>query len=69
MAGEAEEGLGGLEAGLAASGAETGGLGFLAAGAVGLISALASIFSPHHDPDPKKAPPQPVPNLSVPVLQ
>ena len=68
-AGEAEEGLGGLEAGLAASGAETGGLGFLAAGAVGLISALASIFSPHHDPDPKKAPPQPVPNLSIPVLQ
>ena len=67
--GAEEEGLGGLEAGLAASGAETGGLGFLAAGAVGLISALASIFSPHHDPDPKKAPPGPLPNLSMPVLQ
>lgn len=66
---DAEEGLGGLEAGLAASGAETGGAGFIAAGIVGLIGALASIFSPHHDPDPKKAPPQPVPNLSMPVLQ
>jgi hypothetical protein len=67
--GAEEGGLEGLEAGLLASGGETGGLGFLAAGAVGLIGALASIFSPHHDPDPKKAPPQPVPTLSKPVFQ
>lgn len=64
---EAGEGLEGLEAGLLASGGETGGLGFLAAGLVGLGSALASIFAPH-----KKAPPAPppvLPNLSIPVAQ
>ena len=61
------EGLEGLEAGLAASGAETGGLGFIAAGIVGIGAALASIFAPH-----KKAPPAPppkLPNLSIPVAQ
>jgi hypothetical protein len=64
---EAGEGLEGLEAGLLASGGETGGLGFLAAGLVGIGSALASIFAPH-----KKAPPAPpavLPNLSIPVAQ
>ena len=59
--------LEGLEGGLAASGAETGGLGFIAAGIVGIGSALASIFSPHKKvPD---APPPIMPNLSIPVSQ
>ena len=36
----------------AASGAETGGLGFLVAGVLGIGATLASIFAPHHDPKP-----------------
>ncbi len=62
------EGLDGIEAGLAASGAETGGLGFIAAGVVGLGAALASIFAPHQKDDPPPPPPK-LPNLSIPVSQ
>ena len=61
-----EEGLDGLAEGLAVTGGETGGLGFLAAGVVGLAATLGSIFAPHHDP---VAPVMPTPNLSIPVLQ
>ena len=47
----------------AASGAETGGLGFIAAGVLGIGAALASIFAPHHDPKP----PTPLTNVSAPT--
>lgn len=61
-----EGGIEGVEAGLLASAPETGGLGAIAAGIVGIGAALASIFAPHHE---KKAMPPPPPNLSTPVLQ
>ena len=60
----AGEGLEGAEGALLASGAETGGLGFIAAGVLGIGAALASIFAPHHDPKP---PPTPLTNVSAPT--
>ena len=64
----ASAGLGaelGTDAALAAaSGPESGGLGFIAAGAIGLGAVLASIFAPHHH---KSASSGPAPNLAIPV--
>ena len=46
----AGEGLGEDAAIAATTGAETGGLGFLVAGVLGIAGTLASIFAPHHEP-------------------
>ena len=62
----ATSGLEATEAGLLASAPETGGLGAVLAGVVGIGAALASIFAPHEH---KKEMPPPPPNLSTPVLQ
>ncbi len=62
----ATSGLEATEAGLLASAPETGGLGAVLAGVVGIGAALASIFAPHEH---KKPIPPPPPNLSTPVLQ
>lgn len=60
----AEGGLEGTEAALLASAPETGGLGALAAGIVGIGAALASIFGGHKE-QPKAPPPQLAQSLSA----
>ena len=57
----ADAGIDAVAGGLAASGPETGGLGFIASGAVLLGATLASIFAPHHDDTPAPE------NYAVPV--
>ncbi len=56
--------LGTDAAAAAAAGPESGGLGFIAAGVIGLGAVLASIFAPHHNKTPT---PGPAPNLAIPV--
>ncbi len=51
------------EVGAAAAGAETGGLGFVVSGLIGLGATLATIFAPHHHDTPTAAPV----NLAAPV--
>ena len=48
----------------ASAGPESGGIGFLVAGVLGLAGVFASIFAPHHH---KAPPPVSAPNLAIPV--
>lgn len=64
LTGGAAAGIEGTEDALLASAPETGGLGAIVAGLVGIGAALAGIFSGHKDP-PKAPPPQLAQSLSA----
>jgi hypothetical protein len=61
----AETGLGEDAAIAASAGAETGGLGFLVAGVLGIAATLGGIFAPHHEPKPPPVGPVAAPTQTV----